>query len=92
MNVAGVYNDDSSGNERLSLDIDHRSGFFPFLGEKESSEDEGQKMKFSSRFDLLEKIYKTNEIKAEMKNGVLKVFVPKIKEKEMSEVYHINVE
>ncbi|XP_010482478.1 PREDICTED: 23.5 kDa heat shock protein, mitochondrial-like [Camelina sativa] len=54
------------------------------------SGDEGRR--FTSRIGLPEKVYKTDEIKAEMKNGVLKVMIPKIKEDEHNNVRHINVD
>ncbi|PIN22012.1 Molecular chaperone (small heat-shock protein Hsp26/Hsp42) [Handroanthus impetiginosus] len=60
-------------------------------GKKEFDDDDGGR-RFTSRIDLPEKLYKTNEIKAEMKNGVLKVFVPKIKEEERADVFQVNVE
>lgn len=60
-------------------------------GKKEFEDDEGGR-RYTSRIDLPEKLYKTSEIKAEMKNGVLKVFVPKIKEEERTDVFHVNVE
>ena len=57
---------------------------------EEGDEDDGRK--FSSRIGLPEKVYKTDEIKAEMKNGVLKVVVPKLKEDERYNVRHIQVD
>ncbi|KAL9172130.1 hypothetical protein ABFS82_03G024500 [Erythranthe guttata] len=48
--------------------------------------------RYTSRIDLPDKIYKTDAIKAEMKNGVLKVFLPKIKEEERTGVFQVNVE
>ncbi|KZV51904.1 heat shock 22 kDa protein, mitochondrial [Dorcoceras hygrometricum] len=59
---------------------------------KKESEDEETVQRYSSRIDLPEKLYKTNEIKAEMKNGVLKIFLPKIKEEERNDVISVNVE
>ncbi|CAN7115180.1 unnamed protein product [Brassica rapa subsp. narinosa] len=56
----------------------------------EEEEEDGRK--FSSRIGLPEKVYKTDEIKAEMKNGVLKVVVPKLKEDERNNVRHIQVD
>ncbi|KAH7855065.1 hypothetical protein Vadar_020852 [Vaccinium darrowii] len=58
---------------------------------EESGEDDGGR-RYSSRIDLPDKLYKTDQIKAEMKNGVLKVMVPKVKEEERSDVFHVNVE
>ncbi|GFP96080.1 heat shock 22 kDa protein mitochondrial [Phtheirospermum japonicum] len=47
---------------------------------------------YINKFDLPENVYKTKEIKAEMKNGVLKVFVPKIKNEERTDVFDVSVE
>ncbi|ESQ43431.1 hypothetical protein EUTSA_v10014661mg [Eutrema salsugineum] len=61
--------------------------------EKEEDEDvSGDGRRFTSRIGLPEKVYKTDEIKAEMKNGVLKVVVPKMKEEERNNVRHIHVD
>ncbi|KAG2299027.1 hypothetical protein Bca4012_010591 [Brassica carinata] len=56
---------------------------------KGEEEDEGRR--FSSRIELPEDEYKAGEIKAEMKNGVLKVVVPKIS-REPNNVLHIQVD
>ncbi|KAF9600095.1 hypothetical protein IFM89_002568 [Coptis chinensis] len=57
-------------------------------GDKEASEEEGGR-KYSSRIDLPPNLYKADQIKAEMKNGVLKVSVPKVKEDERKNVHQI---
>lgn len=57
---------------------------------KGEEEDEGRK--FSSRIELPEEKYKADEIKAEMKNGVLKVVVPKIIQRHRNNGLHIQVE
>ncbi|EOA14002.1 hypothetical protein CARUB_v10027134mg [Capsella rubella] len=59
--------------------------------EGEGGSDDGRR-RFTSRIGLPEKVYKTDEIKAEMKNGVLKVMIPKIKEDDRNNVRHINVD
>ncbi|CAK9319737.1 unnamed protein product [Citrullus colocynthis] len=56
------------------------------------SEDEEDRRRFSSRLDLPGNLYELNSIKAEMKNGVLKVAVPKVKEEERKDVRHVTVE
>ncbi|CAK8561337.1 unnamed protein product [Lathyrus sativus] len=61
-------------------------------GAKESEEEEESGRRFSSRIDLPEKLYKIDEIKAEMKNGVLKVSVPKMKEEERNNVINVKVD
>nr|CAM12498.1 small heat-shock protein [Pisum sativum] len=61
-------------------------------GAKESEEKEKSGRRFSSRIDLPEKLYKIDVIKAEMKNGVLKVTVPKMKEEERNNVINVKVD
>ncbi|XP_021286539.1 23.6 kDa heat shock protein, mitochondrial [Herrania umbratica] len=56
------------------------------------SEDEETGGKYTSRIHLPEKIYKTDQITAEMKNGVLKVVVPKIQEEERSDVIQVQID
>ncbi|CAA0820295.1 23.6 kDa heat shock protein- mitochondrial [Striga hermonthica] len=61
---------------------------------KEFEEDEedgvgGRRYMYSRVIDLPEGKYNTSEIKAEMKKGVLKVFLPKIKQ--MSGVFYVNI-
>ncbi|XVE56381.1 hypothetical protein DITRI_Ditri04bG0004600 [Diplodiscus trichospermus] len=56
------------------------------------SEDEGSSGRYTSRISLPEKIYKMDQIKAEMKNGVLKVVVPKINEEEKSNVIQVQID
>ncbi|KAL3524159.1 hypothetical protein ACH5RR_016993 [Cinchona calisaya] len=79
------------GKEDVKVSVEQNSLIIKGEGKKEF-EEENIGRRVSSRIDLPEKIYKTNEIKAEMKNGVLKVFVPKVKEEERSDVFHVNVE
>ncbi|KAG4188543.1 hypothetical protein ERO13_A08G170900v2 [Gossypium hirsutum] len=60
--------------------------------EDEEEEEVGGGIRYSSRLDLPPTMYKVDEIKAEMKNGVLKVVVPKVKEEERKDVYQVTVE
>lgn len=59
---------------------------------KQSSEEEDDGRRYSSRIEFPDRLYKTDAIKAEMKNGVLKVFVPKIKEEERTDAIHVKVD
>ncbi|XP_062089196.1 23.6 kDa heat shock protein, mitochondrial-like [Humulus lupulus] len=59
-------------------------------GKEEGDEESGRR--YMSRIDLPEKLYRTDQIKAEMKNGVLKVVLPKVKQEERSDVLHVNVD
>lgn len=54
-------------------------------------EGESGNRRFTSRIGLPDKIYKIDEIKAEMKNGVLKVVIPKMKEQERNDVRQIEI-
>ncbi|KAI3691651.1 hypothetical protein L6452_31451 [Arctium lappa] len=47
---------------------------------------------YSSRIDLPSNVYKVEEVKAEMKNGVLKITVPKVKTEERKDARQIQVE
>ncbi|KAL6127885.1 hypothetical protein ACLB2K_071246 [Fragaria x ananassa] len=55
-------------------------------------EGEEEPRRYSTGIQLPEKVFKTDGVKAEMKNGVLKVVVPKIKEEERGDVFHVRVE
>jgi HSP20 family protein len=44
------------------------------------------------RIDLPADAYKMDQVKAEMKNGLLKVTVPKVKEEERKDVFYVTVE
>ncbi|KAL6526930.1 Heat shock 22 kDa protein, mitochondrial [Orobanche gracilis] len=79
------------GKEDVRVSVEQNTLTIRGEVKKESEEDEGGR-RYSSRIDLPERLYKTNDIKAEMKNGVLKVFVPKIKEEERTDVFQVNVE
>ncbi|KAH9678402.1 23.6 kDa heat shock protein [Citrus sinensis] len=60
-------------------------------GGKEDGDEESVR-RYTSRIELPEKIFKTDQIKAEMKNGVLKLTLPMMKEDERTDVLHIKVE
>lgn len=62
------------------------------IGEgKKESEDDEVAPRYSSRIDLPPNLYKIDQIKAEMRNGVLKIVVPKVKEEERKK-FEVNVE
>lgn len=79
------------GKEDVKVSVEQNTLIIGGQGKKEFEDDESGP-RYISRIDFPEKLYKTNEIKAEMKNGVLKVFLPKIKEEERTDVFHVNVE
>ncbi|KAL3828365.1 hypothetical protein ACJIZ3_017167 [Penstemon smallii] len=64
-------------------------------GEKESEEDDDDDAygrRYSGRLDLPPNLYKVEGVKAEMKNGVLKIVVPKVKDEEKKDVFQVSVE
>ncbi|KAE8727703.1 Heat shock 22 kDa protein [Hibiscus syriacus] len=61
-------------------------------GKEWNDDDEDSGRRYSSRLDLPPTMYKLDDIKAEMKNGVLKVIVPKVKEEDRKDVYQVTVE
>lgn len=79
------------GKEDVKVSVEQNTLIIKGEGKKEF-EDEENGRRFSSRIDLPEKLYKIDDIKAEMKNGVLKLFVPKLKEEERSDVFHVKIE
>nr|VDC88343.1 unnamed protein product [Brassica oleracea] len=83
----------ASSGARRGWDLALEQNTLVIKGEGKTEEgDEEDGRKFSSRIGLPEIVYKTDEIKAEMKNGVLKVVVPKLKEDERYNVRHIQVD
>ncbi|CAH2070378.1 unnamed protein product [Thlaspi arvense] len=82
--------------EDVKLALEQNTLVIKGEGKAEDGEEDvsvsGEGRKFTSRIGLPEKVYKTDEIKAEMKNGVLKVVLPKMKEEERNNVRHIQVD
>lgn len=77
--------------EDVKVSVEQNTLIIKGEAEKES-ENEEDRRRFSSRLDLPANLYELDSIKAEMKNGVLKVAVPKVKEEERKDVRHISVE
>ncbi|KAM7274148.1 hypothetical protein ACFE04_028812 [Oxalis oulophora] len=82
------------GKEHVKVSVEQNTLVIKGEGEKESGDEEvAQARKVSSRIKLLStNVYQLDEIKAEMKNGVLKVVVPKVKKDQLKNVREINVE
>lgn len=78
--------------EDVKISVEQNTLIIRGEGGKEESEAEESGRRYSSRLDLPPTTYKVDEIKAEMKNGVLKVVVPKVKEEERKDVYQVTVE
>ncbi|XP_004299444.1 PREDICTED: heat shock 22 kDa protein, mitochondrial isoform X2 [Fragaria vesca subsp. vesca] len=84
---------DMPGLNKEDVKISVEQGTLTVKGEgkdPEGEEDGGRR--FSTRLDLPAKIYELNSIKAEMKNGVLKLVVPKVKEEEKKNVFEVKIE
>jgi len=79
------------GKEHVKVSVEQNTLVIKGEGEKESEEEENRR-KYSSRLDLPPNIYKLDSVRAEMKNGVLKVVVPKVKEEERKDVLEVKVE
>ncbi|XP_019051934.1 PREDICTED: small heat shock protein, chloroplastic-like [Nelumbo nucifera] len=72
------------GKDNVKVSVEQNTLIIKGEGEKESEEEESGR-RYSSRIDLPEKLYKTDQIKAEMKNDV-------VKEEERKGVFHVNIE
>lgn len=77
--------------ENVKVSVEENTLIIKGEGEKES-EDEEYRRRYSTRLEIPQNLYKLDGIKAEMKNGVLKVAVPKVKQEERKDVYNVQVE
>ncbi|KAL5212450.1 hypothetical protein ABZP36_023297 [Zizania latifolia] len=81
------------GKEHVKVWAEQNSLVIKGEGDKEPDEDEGAAPpRYSGRIELAPEVYRMDQIKAEMKNGVLKVVVPKVKEQQRRDVFQVNVE
>ncbi|KAE8715961.1 Heat shock 22 kDa protein [Hibiscus syriacus] len=76
------------GKEDVKVSVEQNT--LVIKGEAKESDKEETDGRYTSRIHLPDKVYKTDQIKAEMKNGVLKVVVPKIKE-EKNDVFQVQI-
>lgn len=79
------------GKENVKVTIEQNTLIIKGEAEKEYEEEENAR-RFSSRLDLPSNLYKLDSIKAEMKNGVLRVMIPKAKDEERKDVFQVNVD
>ncbi|XP_057976415.1 small heat shock protein, chloroplastic isoform X2 [Malania oleifera] len=79
------------GKADVKVSVEQNTLIIKGEGEKEADEDEDVR-RYSSRIELPPNLYKVDSIKAEMRNGVLKVVVPKVKEEERKEVHQVKIE
>ncbi|RRT62666.1 hypothetical protein B296_00043283 [Ensete ventricosum] len=82
------------GKEQVKVWAEHNTLIIKGEGDKEAGEEgeESVGRRYSSRIDLPPESYRMDQIRAEMKNGVLKVVVPKVKEEERKDVFQVKIE
>ncbi|XP_010917313.1 small heat shock protein, chloroplastic [Elaeis guineensis] len=84
------------GKEDVRVKVEQNTlvikGESPEEEEWEGEEEESGRRRYSSRIDLPPNLYKIEDIKAEMKNGVLKVVVPKVKDEERQDVFLVPIQ
>ncbi|PUZ77712.1 hypothetical protein GQ55_1G395400 [Panicum hallii var. hallii] len=81
------------GKEHVKVWAEQNSLVIKGEGEKEAGEDESAPPpRYTGRIELSPDVYRMDKIKAEMKNGVLRVVVPKVKEEQRKDVFQVNVE
>ncbi|MCL7022991.1 hypothetical protein MKW94_022044 [Papaver nudicaule] len=80
------------GKENVKVAVEQNTLTIKGEGEKEDGDDDENVRKYNSRIELPQEHYKLDQVKAEMKNGILRVSVPKVKEEEKRNVHHVNVE
>ncbi|PKI41571.1 hypothetical protein CRG98_038082 [Punica granatum] len=80
------------GKEDVKISVEQNTLIIRAEGDRESDEDEESGRRYSGRIDLPQNLYNINDIRAEMKNGVLKVCVPKVKEEERKDVFQVQVQ
>uniref|UniRef100_A0A0D6R7C8 SHSP domain-containing protein n=1 Tax=Araucaria cunninghamii TaxID=56994 RepID=A0A0D6R7C8_ARACU len=79
------------GKEDVSVHVEE--GALVIKGEAQGdAELDGSGRRYSSRIDIPAKLYKLDEIKAEMKNGMLKIRVPRVREEEIKTVINVAVD
>ncbi|KAK7341175.1 hypothetical protein VNO80_24100 [Phaseolus coccineus] len=79
------------GKEDVKISVEHNT--LTIKGEGAKEDDEEESAPRYTRIDFPNKFYKVDHIKAEMKNGVLKVVLPKKEEEEETkDVINVNVE
>ncbi|CAM0913740.1 unnamed protein product [Alopecurus aequalis] len=83
------------GKEHVKVWAEQNSVVIKGEGEKEPwdvDEDDATVPRYSRRIALPADAFKMDKIKAEMKDGVLRVTVPKVKEEERKDVFQVQVE
>ncbi|XP_078441117.1 23.6 kDa heat shock protein, mitochondrial-like [Wolffia australiana] len=79
------------GKEHVKVSLEQNTLVIKGEGEPEDG-DADAAPRYSSRVDLPSETYRLDQVKAEMKNGVLRVVVPKLKEAERKDVKQIQID
>lgn len=79
------------GKEDVKVSVEENTLIIKGEAEKETEEMEDRR-RYSTRIDLSPNMYKIDGIKAEMKNGVLKIVLPKLKPEERKDVFKVQIE
>jgi HSP20 family protein len=81
------------GKEHVKVWAEQNSVMIKGEGEKDPWADEDTAVpRYSRRIEMPADAFKMDKINAEMKNGVLRVTVPKVKDEERKDVYQVKVE
>ncbi|KAF0902720.1 hypothetical protein E2562_019071 [Oryza meyeriana var. granulata] len=81
------------GKEHVKVWAEQNSLVIKGEGEKDPEDDaDAAPPRYSRRIELPADAFKMDKVKAEMKNGVLRVAVPKVKEEERKDVFQVKVE
>lgn len=81
------------GKEHVKVWAEQNSLVIKGEGDKEPGEDDdAAPPRYSRRIEVAADAFKMDQIRAEMKNGVLRVTVPKVKEEERKDVFQVKIE
>jgi HSP20 family protein len=80
------------GKEHVKVWAEQNTLVIKGEGEKDAWDGDAAVPRYSGRIEVPADAYKMDKIKAEMKNGVLRVTVPKLKKEERKDVFQVQIE
>ncbi|XP_062228465.1 26.2 kDa heat shock protein, mitochondrial-like [Phragmites australis] len=83
------------GKEHVKVRAEQNIVVIKGEGDKEFEDDDNEESspsRYSHRIELPADAFKMDQVRAEMKNGLLRVTVPKVKEEERKDVFQVKVE
>ncbi|GJN29269.1 hypothetical protein PR202_gb17479 [Eleusine coracana subsp. coracana] len=81
------------GKEHIKVRADQNALVIKGEGHKDTADDkEEEELRYSHRIELPADAFKMDQVRAEMNNGLLKVTVPKVKDEDRTDVFHVTVE